>query len=144
MWEERNYSDQARSRYGELFPEVLKRVGEAAGFSVSGSVKVHGDSDASVLVLHGRLRFGLDFDDVRADICLKRGEEALFEGVICADNLCTDEGDDGLEHTSVRVRECRNSASADAKKSACDVVRKAFATTTIELREEVIAKATKH
>jgi len=144
MWEERNFSELARTRYPELFAAALKRIGEEAGLNAEGSVRAHGETEASVLVLHGRLRFGLDMDDLRADVCIKRGEETLFDGVICADNLSTDEGDEALAKTPVHVRENRNGGSTESKTTACDIVRKSLAAATIDFREEIISKASKH
>jgi len=141
MWEERNFSEQARKRYPELFVAALKRIGEGSGLSVEGTVSLRGDVEASVLVLHGRLRFGLDMDDLRADVKVKRGEDLLFDGVVCADNLSTDEGDEALEKTPVHVRENRNGSTAEAKQTACDIVRKSFAATAIDFREEIVSKA---
>jgi len=144
MWEERSYNEQARTRYPELFLTSMKRVAEGVGLNAEGSVRIHGETEASVLVLHGRLRFGLDMDDLRIDVHMKRGEETLFDGVISVDNLSTDEGDEAIEKTPVHIRENRNSANEDAKKSACDVVRKALAAAVIDLRNEIITKASSH
>jgi len=140
MWEERSYTEVVKKRYPELFVAALKRVGDEAGLNAVGSVSVRGDTDALVLVLHGRLRFVLDMDDLRVDVCMKRGEETLFDGVIAADELSTDEGDEVLKKTPVRIRESRTSTE-EGKKTICDIVRKSLATAVFDLREEILSKA---
>jgi len=144
MWEERNYSEVSRTRYPELFISSMKQVAEEAGLTAEGSLRIQGETESSVLVLHGRLRFGLDMDDIRVDVCIKKGEELLFDGIFSIDNLSTDEGDEALERIPVHIRQNRNSAEEQTKKNACDLIRKALVSSVKTLREEILTKASSH
>ena len=141
MWEERNFGPKAKERYPELFVAALSAACENTGCSATGSLRICGDVDASVLVLHGRLRFGLDVEDARADVTVVKGEETVFEGVVSADDVATDEGDEALDRTPVRVREARGKCTEEGRKCACAIVQRALAKAAKDLREEVIAKA---
>ena len=143
MWEERNFSKQAKSRYPELFSDVICENCSSCfpGYTATGTMKIQGEIECSVLVLHGRLRFGLDIDDVRIDVKIMKDDEIVFDGVVSIDNVSTDEGIEAIEKTSVHIRETHKSSNSDANKIACNSIQKALASSAIKLRDEIINKS---
>ena len=138
-WEERDYSSHAKAQFPGLFEAALARSVDDAACAVTGSVRASEASEASVLVLRGRLRFGYEFDDVRADVCVRRGAETLFDGVVGADALSNDEGDAAAAQTRLAVRTRRAGTDAGAQ-LACDVVRRALLLAAADLRDALLAK----